>query len=107
MLDGTLPVGPDNLRLAILRLRNNRLHGTVPDEFWMLPSLYSVDLQNNLLRGSISNYVNASSFFLQILLLGNNSLTGTVPAGIGQMTQLTRLDLSYNKGLLGTLPNMT
>jgi hypothetical protein len=38
---------------------------------------------------------------------GNNSLTGTIPSGIGFMTQLTRLDLSYNKGLVGTLPNMT
>lgn len=69
LLQGTLPVGPDNLRLSILRLRNNRLSGTIPDRFWMLPGLYSVDLQNNLLRGTISNYVNASSFFLQILAL--------------------------------------
>jgi hypothetical protein len=38
---------------------------------------------------------------------GNNSLVGTIPRGMGFMTQLTRLDLSYNKGLIGTLPNMT
>jgi Leucine-rich repeat (LRR) protein len=106
-LTGALPVGRENLALSILRLRNNALHGTIPGSFWTLPNLYSVDLQNNQFNGTISEYVNMSSFFLQILFLGNNSLTGTIPDGIGQMTQLTRLDLSYNRGLMGTLPNMT
>lgn len=46
-LSGPLPVDRDNLALSIVRLRNNVLDGTIPDGFWTLPNLYSVDLQNN------------------------------------------------------------
>lgn len=38
---------------------------------------------------------------------GNNSLSGTLPRGLGQITQLSRLDLSYNRGIWGTLPDMS
>jgi hypothetical protein len=47
MLTGPLPIGTDNRQLSVVRLRNNRLTGTVPDGLWRLPSVYMVDLQNN------------------------------------------------------------
>jgi hypothetical protein len=40
-------VGRGNPLLNIVKLRNNLISGPIPDEFWLLPNLYSVDFQNN------------------------------------------------------------
>ena len=40
-------MGPPNHQLSVVRLRNNLLSGQLPEGFWLLAQLYSVDLQNN------------------------------------------------------------
>jgi len=44
---GRLPVGRSNMLLHVLRARNNNFSGSIPDDFWELPQLLSVDLSNN------------------------------------------------------------
>lgn len=44
---GGLPVNRSNMLLHVLRARNNNFSGSIPDDFWELPQLLSVDLSNN------------------------------------------------------------
>jgi hypothetical protein len=44
---GNIPVGRSNMALHILRARNNYFSGTIPDPFWELPQLVTVDFSNN------------------------------------------------------------
>jgi hypothetical protein len=32
----------------VLRLRNNRLSGSLPETFWTMPNMFTVDLTNNM-----------------------------------------------------------
>lgn len=44
---GTIPVGRRNMALHVIRGRNNYFSSSIPDDFWELPQLLSVDLSNN------------------------------------------------------------
>jgi hypothetical protein len=91
----------DNHVVRAIRWNNRTLPGRLPDS--MLPSLTTIDLGENALRGGIppSWYRNASA--LEFLYLHNNALTGQISSHIAQWTSLRRLYLGGNQ-LTGSLP---
>jgi hypothetical protein len=85
------------------RLEDNRLNGSLPDDWSGLGNLQTLQLGNNLLVGTLPGGF-AALGALRTLSLRRNTLVGTLPAawsaGLGN---LTLLDLSRN-ALVGTLP---
>ena len=86
-----------------LRLGNNNLVGTLPEEIGNLTQLTSLYAYDNSLSGTIPEEI-GNLTQLTALRLFNNSLSGTIPEEIGNLTQLTSLLLSANS-LSGTIPN--
>ncbi|CAI9295303.1 unnamed protein product [Lactuca saligna] len=100
--NGTLDFIQNLKSLSVLKLRNNRISGSLPGGIVEFVNLTQLDLSFNNLRGEIPNGL----FYLRqmyFLFLGNNNLSGTIPGGLALNSPLRIIDLSYNK-LSGTLP---
>ncbi|KAL9258655.1 Receptor-like protein [Drosera capensis] len=88
------------LAATSLRLANNLLNGTIPEELCRAKQMYSLDLGGNRLSGMIPNCWNIN---LQVLSLSSNQLTGPIPSSFLQDSNLEFLDLSNNT-LQGEIP---
>jgi hypothetical protein len=65
--------------------------------------LLNLDLTSNMISGTIPPQI-LELLYLNVFRAGNNSLTGTLPGELFRMRQLSNLDLSFNRGLTGSLP---
>ncbi|KAL3676108.1 hypothetical protein R1sor_026056 [Riccia sorocarpa] len=97
---------PSNLfatlrKLHTVDLGNNIITGPIPDDLVDIPTLRVLSLRSNNLSGSVSRLL-ASSPSLVTVDLSNNSLKGRLPS-TWAMTNLTSLDLSSNF-LQGDIP---
>nr|XP_019705483.1 probable leucine-rich repeat receptor-like protein kinase At1g35710 [Elaeis guineensis] len=95
-----------------LSVPNANLNGTLDDlDFASLPGLTKLNLNINLLYGSIPSNISALSK-LTALDLSINNLNGTIPVEIGNMPALASLDLSNNQlerelpDTIAQLPNL-
>lgn len=101
-LKGTIPQAIQNLQnLVDLQLDHNMLDGSLPGGFGV--SLTSLKVDGNRLKGSIPSNIGSLSK-LQTLSLSNNLLSGNLP-NLSQLSHLKELDLSHNALLDGTLPS--
>ncbi|KAK8706383.1 hypothetical protein V6N13_049952 [Hibiscus sabdariffa] len=85
-------------QLETLYLSFNRL--TSPDIVGFLgslPSLKSLDLSFNGMRGSLSNHDLIAFGRLEVLDLSHNQLEGGIPQNIGKLSSLKALYLAYNQ----------
>ncbi|KAK9163066.1 hypothetical protein Syun_003968 [Stephania yunnanensis] len=79
------------LSLQILRIGNNELYGSIPEElFGSLVPLEEMDLSGNGFSGSLPS-INSTT--LKVLNLSSNMLSGSLPSTFGG---LIRVDLSGN-----------
>ncbi|KAL3650697.1 hypothetical protein CASFOL_007100 [Castilleja foliolosa] len=78
------------------------ISGEIPQELFNLTELMDLNLDQNVLNGSIPRAIGKLSK-MQYLALGINNFTGPVPAEIGNLTKLIVLSFSSNS-LEGTLP---
>lgn len=86
-----------------LSLPNSNLNGTLDAlDFSSLPNLTALDLNNNLLQGSVPASI-SSPARLTRLDLGSNGFAGPIPPEIGRLSELLDLRL-YNNNLAGPIP---
>ncbi|PON51101.1 Leucine-rich repeat domain containing protein, partial [Parasponia andersonii] len=83
--------------LAFIDLQNNLLNGSIPPSLFTISSLEEILLANNNFSGRILDFKTASSSKLHTLDLRDNNLEGPFPSSIFQLQGLMALDLSYNK----------
>ena len=90
LISDSIHSGIANLdQLEHLNLWGNELYGEIPDEFWSLTNLISVDL-----GGSIGGFFSPAA---------KNNLTGIIPTDISNLINLKDLNLDYNN-FTGNLP---
>lgn len=103
-LSGTL--SPNFLRLSStvsFELSSNKFTGTFPG--FMLSKVQILQLENNLLNGTIPIICSYPSCLLGTFTLANNNISGTIPSEIfGPLKSLTTFNISYNL-LTGTIPS--
>ena len=88
-----------------LWLPQNDLHGSIPDELYLLTSLESILLGNNKqLEGTISSHLGKLTSLIWLDLAPSN-LNSTIPTELGLLTNLHELYLGNARGLHGTLPS--
>ena len=116
----------ERTRVTELRLRNNKLTGSLPIQIGGLTALTYLDLNRNfedisgaevffssqlngVIPAEIGNLIN-----LETLDLGGNVFHGSIPSSIGNLVNLKFLDLSYTEweggygstgGMSGILPS--
>ncbi|GLT40252.1 hypothetical protein SLA2020_144020 [Shorea laevis] len=102
-LEGPLP---ENIwsapTLQIFSVASNKLIGKIPD-FVNCRSVYSIQLQDNKLNGSIPWDIGHCEKLIS-LDLGRNLLAGTIPWEISTLPSISDVDLSHNR-LTGTIPS--
>ncbi|GAB2275047.1 hypothetical protein Dimus_009815 [Dionaea muscipula] len=125
-LNGTIPSFNFVVSLRSLRLQNNQLSGSIPEELLLDSSmiLYELDLSVNLLEGPVGSITSTT---LKKLNLSSNKLSGVLPSKVGDcaIIDLSNNDFSGNlssfqhwgnnievinlssNSLAGTLPNET
>ena len=86
-------------RVTGISVPGNRLAGELSGVFLKFPYLTVLNLNDNLLTGSLSALLADANLpaSLVTLNLGKNRLEGNIPASISKLTGLTNLDLSYNR----------
>ena len=102
-LVGTIPEELGNLQyLQELEIHNNQLSGNIPPELGNMTALKKMNLSVNQLSGSIppelGNLTNLTG-----LTLSNNNLSGNIPAQLGSLSLVTYLTINNNR-LSGSLP---
>lgn len=88
-------------RIREIRLNNNDLVGTIPDEIARLDSLRTLILHTNELNGNIP--IELGSLRLSNLNLRTNQLSGNIPIELGNIPTLGTLYLNGNN-LSGPIP---
>ncbi|CAM0879525.1 unnamed protein product [Alopecurus aequalis] len=104
-LEGPIPSSLQNLKsLFILDFSTNyRLNGSIPVEFFQLPSLsWYLDLSYNSLSGPLPPEVGSMTNLNKLILLGNQ-LSGQIPSSIGNCIVLEDLLLG-NNSFEGSIP---
>eukprot|EP00526_Cylindrotheca_closterium_P005340 CAMPEP_0113614066 /NCGR_PEP_ID=MMETSP0017_2-20120614/6969_1 /TAXON_ID=2856 /ORGANISM="Cylindrotheca closterium" /LENGTH=613 /DNA_ID=CAMNT_0000523211 /DNA_START=407 /DNA_END=2249 /DNA_ORIENTATION=+ /assembly_acc=CAM_ASM_000147 len=82
-------------------LRGNELSGTLPSSILQASNLFWLDLDENLMTGTIDNIANPA---LEGFALSNNLFSGSIPASLGNLKEATYIELGINQ-LTGTLPD--
>lgn len=84
-------------------MKNNKMGGSIPDEFGQLTDLQIIEMTNNELTGTLPMDL-ADSTGLRDIFLGRNSLVGTLPPSWTGLKDLHQVDLSGNQ-LTGEIPS--
>ena len=82
------------------------MSGTIPQSFFNMPKLQSLNLYDNQLRGSIPPITSSELSDVKSLIdlyLDSNSLSGTIPSTLRLLSNLKKLHLDNNL-LSGTIP---
>ena len=85
-----------NNKVEQIRLSNNNLTGTLPEEIGDFNDLKNIDVKGNQISGSIPSTIGKLTELTNLWLRGNQ-LTGPIPVEIGDMVSLIGLNLSYNQ----------
>ena len=101
-LEGTLPTQMGKVNTELLALHDNRISGTLPQQFANLTWLQHWDMRNNRIGGSLPTEIQKLRE-LRFLDLSDNRLSGPIPPGIVELDELEDLQLSTNN-LTGDLP---
>jgi hypothetical protein len=81
----------------------NLFTGSIPAELCALTDLISINLDLNLLTGTISECIGTSLTNLAHFAVGSNSLEGTIPTSFQHLTLLENVDV-YDNNFNGTFP---
>ncbi|NIS79504.1 MAG: hypothetical protein GTO14_04685, partial [Anaerolineales bacterium] len=107
-MKGTLPEELAKLsNLKILDLQGNLITGAIPPELGELKNLVFLDLSFNHLQGPIPLEISELENLNVLVLDGNNLLSGPIPPELGNLRNLDHLILSSFAGgtqLSGTIP---
>jgi len=102
-LSGTIPDDIVNFQnIKVLKLGFNSIGGSIPSDIGQLTSLEEFEVRNNDIMGTIPSSV-SDLINLKILRLSVNELTGVIPANLSNLQFLEFLSLSRNN-LSGTIP---
>mmetsp|Transcript_52261 Transcript_52261/g.62965 ORF Transcript_52261/g.62965 Transcript_52261/m.62965 type:complete len:599 (+) Transcript_52261:208-2004(+) len=102
-LNGTVPPLVANLpHLEMINLAENELSGNCPN--FASPVLSSIELQHNLLTGTLPYEIGLRHPRLNYFDVSNNQIGGTIPNSISKLIQLQTLGLADNK-FSGTIPS--
>ena len=102
-LSGTIPTRISELeRLEVFLGFDANFTGPVPSTF--SPATWIVDLDRNMLTGTLPESWGTSMPALEVIFLSFNALTGTLPTTLGQLSKLYNFQI-YNNLLTGTLPS--
>ncbi|XP_065620569.1 receptor-like protein 13 isoform X2 [Quercus suber] len=101
-LSGSLPSWSGNF-LEHLNLKENKFSGSIPEAFFNVSQIVTLDIGDNKLSGIIPSAIGQLSH-LKILLLRGNRLNGTIPTQLCQLTNIHLMDISRNF-FSGTLPH--
>ncbi|XP_065855226.1 LRR receptor-like serine/threonine-protein kinase RPK2 [Euphorbia lathyris] len=97
-----LPVIARLTELRVLSLPFNGFRGEIPAEIWGMEKLEVLDLEGNLVTGSLPISF-AGLRRLRVLNLGFNSMEGEIPNSLSHCTNLDILNLAGNR-INGTIP---
>ena len=92
ILRGTIPLLTSLMRLTTLHLSRNEFQGTIPTEFWILPMLVSVKIDNNHFRGPPPSVKVIEQTNIKYLYLAQNDFEGVLP----EYTTLIELTAALN-----------
>jgi hypothetical protein len=97
-LSGTFPEDTYLPSMLFFYLYYNSFYGKIPDSFFSsnMYRMRSVDLDDNLFSGPLSENIALWNNSLQSLYLGNCSFTGKIPEALSNLTHLTVLELNIN-----------
>ncbi|GJP31225.1 hypothetical protein CLOM_g10158 [Closterium sp. NIES-68] len=90
-------------RLMSINMQQNLLNGTIPASLSSMTQLTKLNLGMNFIEGSIPDEI-GNLVNLQSLILETNLLNGTIPASLGALKQLNDLQLAWTD-IAGTLPS--
>ncbi|KAG7371131.1 leucine rich repeat LRR-containing protein [Nitzschia inconspicua] len=110
-LDATMGVGltgtslsPELGMLTNLRrlnFSNQRLEGSIPDEWKAMTNLEVLTLSKNNIRSTIPEWIGKAWPQLNTLVIDGNLVEGTLPSSLLTMTKLRHLELQTNQNLGG------
>ncbi len=89
-------------RLIEINLQNNLLSGSIPPELGGMAGLERLLLSDNRLTGSLPSEL-ANLNEIRVIDLDNNQIFGSIPPEIGTLSSLTHLILSNNQ-IFGAIP---
>ncbi|KAL2626799.1 hypothetical protein GLYMA_07G153200v4 [Glycine max] len=85
-------------KLVQIDLQYNLLNGSIPSSLFALPLVKTIQLSNNHFQGQLDEFSNTSYLSSIIFLsLSNNSLSGSIPHSLCNNSNLLVLDVSYNQ----------
>jgi len=91
-----------NGRVTSIRIRENHLVGSLPEDICYLTELAELDISDNAVSGFIPDKIGLLSK-LGVISLLNNQFSGEIPSGFWQITNLGFIDLSGNQ-FTGSIP---
>jgi len=91
-------------RMIILKLRENKLHGMLPENIKEGCKLQTIDLNGNQIKGALPRLL-ANCKDLEVLDVGNNQIIDSFPSWMGTLPQLRILVLRSNQ-LNGTIRDL-
>ncbi|MED6197799.1 hypothetical protein PIB30_060088 [Stylosanthes scabra] len=102
---GEIPRGifENSKDLVQLKLGNNNLYGTIPEELCSCKKLVALDLSHNNLNGQIPVKL-AEMPVLGVLDLSENQFSGEIPQNLGKVESLVQVNVSHNR-FHGSLPS--
>jgi Leucine-rich repeat (LRR) protein len=104
LLSGTIPTEFGLMpEISELRISNNRIYGTIPEQLWdNKTQLLKLDLNDLLLSGTLSSRIGELSSLISIRIR-RNRLTGTIPTELALLPNLRLAWLHLNQ-FTGAIP---